>query len=170
MAWIRRIFLAFLRASARCSSDRYLKETKPFISVTANGRATCRRRLLPVVVSNSCAPSSRKATTISLSMGRQIQAAMVIPRRAKATMTQNGVCPLAKFRVPSTGSTIQTGASPSMARRTAGLAETDSSPTTQEPGKIFVSASVSSASASRSAMVTKSLGLVLLLISPSARF
>ena len=57
-------------------------------------------------------PPPLTACIISSLSGSNIQPASALPFCTKATMTQNISLPSAKLRVPSTGSTIQTGASP----------------------------------------------------------
>src|SRR6478735_615148 len=96
-----------------------------------------------------------------------------VPRSASTTIVPNGPWPAAKFFVPSSGSTIQTGAACFSRSSTAGSAATASSPTTVEFGTNSRNLAVSAASAARSADVTKSSGsstVALLITSLSSSF
>lgn len=117
----------------------------------------------------TCAPSPRRAVARTPSTGRYVQEASSSPRAARATWVTNEESPRTKLEVPSTGSTIQTGASPSSAPSSAGSACTASSPMTAEPGSRRVSVRVRRSSTRRSATVTRSSGPFFSSTSPSAR-
>jgi hypothetical protein len=82
--------------------------------------------------------------------------ATVSPRTVTAVMTPNNGRLAAKFRVPSTGSTMKANSASAMVSSSAGSLCALSSPITTAPGKVAVNAAAITASAASSASVTRS--------------
>ncbi len=118
---------------------------------------------LTTVTGLSAAPCSMSPVS-----GIRIHPPCASPPTTWPTITAYEGLPCAKFHVPSTGSRVQAASLAPRRSVSAGLCSAASSPTTGM-STMPASSGVSASSDSMSAMVTKSLGPFLVLISPSAK-